>query len=288
MSFNIFKKRKVLYLRPHSGLGNRIRVLVSGIELSKLLNAKLIILWTKDDSLNANYFKLFEKSNSTNFCVVQSNLISNLICYRGSKSVYKNLSNLVRRLLGIDFMLSDNDFPEFVWDGKNVLNLNHPKVKLANNILINTCNQFEQNWSQLKVFVPSSKVKKKLSSLVLPNQYIGMHIRRLDHVALIQMSPLSLYVEQIEEEIRINQNVKIYLSTDDLKIEEILHGLFSKNLVTRKKCISRNSEAGIIDAFADILILSGSSKLYGSFESSFAVIASTYGNVPLIDLRVHI
>jgi hypothetical protein len=280
-------KRKVLYLRPHSGLGNRIRVIVSGMELSKLLNAKLIILWTRDDSLNANYFKLF-KNDFTNFLVIQSNLISNLICYRGAKSVYKILSNLVRRLLGIDFILSDNDFPEYVWYGKYVLNLNHPNVKLANNILINTCNQFEQNWSHLKSFTPSFEVKNKISSLALPNQYIGMHIRRQDHVALIQMSPLSLYIEKIEEEIQLNQNVKIYISTDDLKIEGLLHGLFSKNIVIRKKCISRNSEAGMIDALADILILSGSSKLYGSFESSFAVIASTYGNVPLIDLRVHI
>jgi hypothetical protein len=280
-------KNKKIFLRPHSGLGNRFRVLVSGIELSKLLNAKLIILWTRDDSLNANYFKLFEKSVSTNFLVIQSNLISKLICYTGTKFFYKILSNLVRRLLGIDFILSDNDFPEFVWNGKNELNLNHPKVKLSNNILINTCNQFEQNWSHLKFFAPSLEVKKKLSSLVFSNQYIGMHIRRQDHFALIQMSPISLYIEKIEEEIQLNQNVKIYLSTDDLKIEGLLHGHFSKNIVIRKKCLSRNSEAGIIDALADILILSGSSKLYGSFESSFAVIASTYGNVPLIDLRIH-
>ncbi len=278
---------KKIYLRPHSGLGNRIRVLVSGIELSKLLNAKLIILWTRDDSLNANFYKLFEKVDDSNISVIQSNLFSKLICYRGDRIFYRIVSNLFRILLGIDFMLFDNDFPEYVWNGQNVLNLNHPKVKFAKNILINTCNIFEQNWSHLKVFVPSLEVKKKLSSLALPNQYIGMHIRRQDHVALIQMSPLSLYIEKIEEEIQLNQNVKIYISTDDLKIEGLLHGLFSKNIVIRKKCISRNSEAGMIDALADMLILSGSSKLYGSFESSFAVIASTYGNVPLIDLRVH-
>jgi len=278
---------KKIFLRPHSGLGNRIRVIVSGMELSKLLNAKLIILWSKDDSLNANFYKLFEKVDDSNISVIQSNLFSKLICYRGDRIFYRMVSNLFRILLGIDFMLFDNDFPEYVWNGQNVLNLNHPKVKFAKNILINTCNIFEQNWSHLKMIIPSIEVQNKISTFGLLSEYIGIHIRRNDHYGLIAISPINLYTEKIREEILRNKSIKIYLSTDDLELESFLHNQFSENIVVRQKCINRNSEVGIIDAFIDIIILSRSLKLYGSFESSFAVVASTYGNVPLIDLRIH-
>ena len=52
----------MIYLQPHSGLANRIRVIVSGLAFSTEENQPLIIYWKKDSGLNCDFYDLFERN----------------------------------------------------------------------------------------------------------------------------------------------------------------------------------------------------------------------------------
>ncbi|RZK16954.1 MAG: hypothetical protein EOO43_13970, partial [Flavobacterium sp.] len=52
----------MIYLQPHSGLANRIRVIVSGLAFSAKQGHPLIIYWKKDSGLNCDFHDLFRTS----------------------------------------------------------------------------------------------------------------------------------------------------------------------------------------------------------------------------------
>ena len=79
------------------------------------------------------------------------------------------------------------------------------------------------------------------------------------------------------------RDANFYVTTDDRTVEKALRDHFpaEKLIFYENKVIDRDSKEGIEDATIDMLCLSKSCKILGSFNSTFSLIPSIMGGIPL-------
>ncbi|XVJ67687.1 MAG: hypothetical protein HEQ40_16480 [Lacibacter sp.] len=273
----------MIYLKPEYGLANRIRVIVSGINLAEALGTSITIIWDSNAECNINFKEIFNEKKIA--CKVKKfNIFYKLAFYSGSNPAVKYLQGFILKFLKVDFLFTDAHMKEFVWRyGGDIINIKSLKTKFKNNLAIKSCHEFYFNRDVLiNRLVPTEELQRRINNFFRDDcEIIGVHIRRTDNEVSIKKSPLSAFVKRIELELKKNPDVKFYLATDSVEvIEDLLHRFGSK-IIYEQKLLSRNSPQGIKDAFFDIGVLSKCNKILGSYWSSFSYIASQYGNIPL-------
>lgn len=263
----------MLTVLPFGGLGNRMRVIDSAFLLAgqhKISEVNLI--WLRKWELNARFYSIFQPFPK------HLNLVDGLVYYFFLylvKHIYvQKYEKLYRFIFGLyyDLVLLDNDIKDK--QAEEIYGLTKGKKR----ILIASCYGF-QNSSNFESFIPSDKVRKRLDALNLPESYVGVHIRRTDHSAIIKESSLEHFVQACHEEIEKNKGVKFFLATDDLIVKSTFHNQFGERLITQETELSRGSEEGIIGAFVDILALAGAEKIICNLKSSFAETAIKIGSI---------
>lgn len=272
----------MIYIHPHSGLANRIRVIISGINLAKKRNEQAVILWSKDESLFAEFN-----------CIFETNEVFKII----NVTKYKRIIGLIRRVrilkkfffifFRISNYIQDSDIPKYVWStGTNNIDFRFLS-NCSKNTYIYTCHEFLFDTNLLNVLQPTKLIKDAIEENIslFSRNTIGIHIRRADHKEAIENSPLNLFVSVIETELLKNFDSTFFLATDDVDTEILLKNKFGNKILTNKKVFSRITEEGIKGAVIDLYCLSATKKIYGSFYSSFSDIASRIGNIPLEILK---
>jgi hypothetical protein len=110
---------------------------------------------------------------------------------------------------------------------------------------------------------------------------IGVHVRRGDNVRSIHYSPLGEFIRILRDEVAKDDNVQFYLATDCMDTERDLLECFKEKILSRPRELKRNSSQGIKDALIDMVCLSRTRKIYGSYWSSFSEVAAQIGQIPL-------
>ena len=268
----------MIYLQPHSGLANRFRVIISGLHFSDIVQQKLTVIWKKDHSLFSDFTDLFETDDK--IILKKKNYKIRILNNVRNTCFYKLLSTI----FSIDFFLFDMDIRELVWStGTNNINLSK-LPKDGTNFYFYTCHEFYFDRQYLKHLRPVKAIRENISLNVksFTNKTIGIHIRRTDHYKAIEVSPLENFIEKIRDDLAKDMNINYFLATDDMEVEKTLIGLFSNKIITYSKEYSRKNVKGMQDAVVDLYTLSATSKIYGSFNSSFSDMAARIGNIPLI------
>lgn len=114
---------------------------------------------------------------------------------------------------------------------------------------------------------------------------IGVHIRRTDNGWATEYSPLGLFTKKVEEEIDSDHTTKIFLATDSSEIKRMFVRKYAERVVTRFNNSPRYTLKGEVDGLIDLLLLSKTKKVYGSFRSSFSDLASQIGKCPIEILK---
>jgi hypothetical protein len=275
----------MIYLEPTGGLGNRMRAIASCIWLSKQQNQNLKVIWKESHELIAPYQMLFRPTSE--FAIIESNDTD-------SNPKASDQPNLLKSLLaaGYNKWLSyDYCFKDpFIKDNEvRILD----KTKGEQHVYFKTCEQFGEHQDFYKVFHPIKSLEERILKLTDPHKgnLIGVHVRRTDHALSHQSSPLSLFIDKIQEEIDLNPNIKFFLSTDDEGVQRELSEKFESRMIYVPNKKNRQAPQGIQDAVVDMFCLANCDKIYGSFFSSFSIVASKLKNVELeilqsnIDLR---
>jgi hypothetical protein len=273
----------MIILEPFGGLANRMRVIESALNLMEEKHKEIKLIWNLSSELNCNFNDLFQPIQRIK---ISSKKAKYKYIIRTNQKTFlrRLLASFINNLLGVGYAIKENDFPLLIW--KNKLSIERV---FANNkkIYIHTCQEFGRNLNSYCEFRATPALQKKIDAQIVKfdEHTIGLHIRRGDHIESIDESPIELFIEKIKSEISNNVKVKFYLSTDDLKTEKEIIGLFKSHIITRPKNLNRNSDSGIKDALVDLYCLSSTTFIYGSFRSSFSDLSASIGNINIITLK---
>jgi hypothetical protein len=273
----------MITLEPMGGLANRMRVIASGLNLINNSNRELHVIWNLNEDLNCEFNVLFMPIDRVSIIEKERKYIFahhsfNPVFYKKIKAHFRN------KLLSIDYFINEMD----LLTGRVSNGFIEKTAKRNKNIYLKTTQRFASIEEELSQFRPSESIQNLINQQVSKynNSAIGVHIRRTDNYISISKSPVSLFINKIDEELKRNKDVKFYLATDDLKVEKELIDKFGSAIIVRKKVLNRNETEGIIDALIDMYCLSKTRYIYGSYWSSFSRMSAMLGNIKLNVLSV--
>jgi hypothetical protein len=273
-------KQHRIIVKPLAGLANRMRVIDSAISLSKQLDLPLEVVWNRERSLNCLYDDLFEPINE----------------FSVSSSWYNGLRRSIRPWESLSFIFRENLSLKVKFAGRVWLYDTHPsflqgmdflKFKAKNLIYISTAHRFSEP-ANIPLFRPIPAILQRIDKLTagFTDKTCGIHIRRSDSRLSISESPEYLFTDKINELIRRDPEIDFFLATDDISIKSRFLGTYPGRIKTNDHKLGRDDISGIQNALTDLYCLSRTSKIFGSFYSSFSATASLISGVPLDILKV--
>lgn len=143
----------------------------------------------------------------------------------------------------------------------------------------------ELDAASLAFLKPSAGILQKGEPLFsqLGAKTVGVHVRRTDHTEAIANSPLSLFADKMRQEMTEVLGTDFFVATDDEGVKrELREALPDAKLIFHDSgIIDRNSKEGICDAYIEMLALSRCRKILGSYNSTFSLLPSYIGDIPL-------
>lgn len=272
----------ILGIQPIGGLGNRMRVINSALNFSKDNNFKVNLYWRQSSICNCSFNKLFKLPEELSIIDYK-----NIFIKEGGK--IENILGKTSKLINIFYphgykkYFFYQDIIKMKREGFDFKDLSR-----FNSVFIQAYTDFYANSHQLSYLQPNDHINEEINNICnkhFTTNTIGIHIRRTDNIKSILNSPDSLFFDKMDNEISLNPNVNFFLATDSADTEENFKLRYKERIIVLQKIRARNSEQGIIDAYIDLLCLSKTAKIYGSYYSSFSEMASTIGKNELIILQ---
>jgi|SaaInl5LU_22_DNA_1037371.scaffolds.fasta_scaffold00234_5 hypothetical protein len=266
--------RKSIVVKANGGLGNKMRVLTSCVALAKKMKQEVTVLWVNNYELNCSYFDLFEPIPELRIIELKYIPWWNKLGHR------LRLKDLETRYQDFDLQMTDadivplRDFPE---------KLLHRLVN-ADKIYVDTCEQFYRDAITWGCFEPCSKIVEEVSRRITEmrtDTYYGVHIRRGDNEQSKNISSTAGFLSALSEIIREEPECKFYLSTDDKGEAKIIKKMIGDRLFHFAAGQKRDTPKDIQSALVDLLMLSKSQKIIGSYWSGFSEVAALVGDIPL-------
>lgn len=265
--------QKTLTLIPYGGLGNRLRVLNSAFLLGKDLGAELKLIWFKKWELNSDLEALFA---TTGYVYTPASPLTVALLKPFLKHIWiQKYESMYRKTLNLfyDKVYFDSDVtaltPAQLWED----------ACRYRRVLIATCYQFYdfENFDNYEV---APAIRQRIDNLTknFDSHTVGVHIRRTDHIALIEASPVELFVEHMTRMVEEDSAVKFFLATDDESVKQSMLQQFGERLLTQQTPLTRDSHEGMVGAVVDIYALSKTRTIICTTKSSFAKMAAMIGD----------
>ncbi len=259
-------KIKKLTLLLRDGLANRMRVIAS-VAHFRHEGVDVKVLWLKNSALNCDFEQIFKPIKGFNIINIirEPRMIHSKQC----NSIKRIAAKIYNKYKGYDYVFTKGE--------NNISKQLKPIFEKYKTVYVAMCFCLTEQ-EDYSIFIPSENVADIISKINYQN-YIGIHIRRGDHIWATEKSPINLFTDYIDKHIHENQ---FYIATDspDIKYMLSLH-YGTKNILIHDFCLDRNSTQGIIDAYAEMIILSKAKLIIGSRFSSFDEVAAKIGNIQL-------
>lgn len=266
---------------PIGGLANRVLAITSAIAFCQDHNVKLRILWFKDWGMGADFHSIMELSQPFNEVEIIDASWKDYIYDRPRKRNFWIPKIWQRFLFGKRF------YDEDMFSSFSVQALEEAVLKFKSVYVVH-CSDFYKKENILQFLKPTSAVLEAIEErkrlLGLDENMIGIHIRRTDNVWSIENSPLFMFITKIKEEIAKDPTVRFYIASDDLGEKQKLKEQFGDRIVTLFDEVRRDNEQGILDAIVELYTLASMKKIYGSFGSTYSMLAAGIRNIPRIEV----
>ena len=137
------------------------------------------------------------------------------------------------------------------------------------------------------LFLPNGQIRKKINDRCsgFSDYTIGVHVRRTDNILSVNESPIELFYKYIDDELKNHNGMTIYLATDSENVKRDFRNRYGNLVITSDNEADRGSVEGIQDGIVDLYSLSETSRIYGSYGSSFSELAAEIGGIPLTIVR---
>ena len=269
-------------LLPIGGLANRMRAIASAVHLCRLSGCSLDVYWFRDKGLNARFSDIFKEIETDKVCIHGDSLLGKLLYdhpRRHNMWIPRVPQKLLFRNRVYDNEINDYErnkdiFMKFLAEGGLYVSSCYPIIDFNTDIFRD-------------LFKPVEEIETKAYSVIsnMSDYRIGIHVRRTDHIVSINNSPNELFYQAIDEELNLNNSLSIYLATDSENVKEDFKNKYGNRIFFSTSEADRNSVSGIMDAVAEMYVLSMTNKIYGSYGSSYSEVAAALGGIPLIVLK---
>lgn len=262
----------MITVKPHGGLGNRIRVLYSVLGINKEMDHSIKILWDCHRELNCPFEELFLIPRSCRVRNVQQGFYR-----KASRFALDKLHLSKLRKYKYSLVLSDKKIVKIRSEKADFFELFQHQ-----SIYIETCRHFFKGskiTDYLTINPSIEEEAQKYYKTFGPNVY-GIHIRRTDNFVSKKISPPSAFIKKIGEKLEKEEDARFFLATDSKKVEKKIISEFGNKIITREnEELDRNTEQGIKDALITMVCLSNTKKIYGSYFSSFTSVSAMLSGI---------
>ena len=267
-------------LYVHSGLNNKLIPLLGLLRIAKKENRILKCLWGNDAYINRTLFNfndLFESIDNLE-----------LITIKEYEDLFNNQNNKIYNKSG-----SDRDRSGVIYNNdKNEIILFHKVVHLISYHNDNVVGNFVPYPREIKEITPIISELREIAKLLKPVEkiqtkidtttenfkginVIGLHIRTTDGgFTDIPSKNVFGFINNLLQE---NHGSKIYISCDNLELENEIKNSFSNNILYFSNPFGENysdkynrSSWGTMNAVCEMFILSKCNKFYGTPSSSLS------------------
>ena len=261
-------------LIPEGGLCNRIYAITSAISFAKKHNLQLTVVWFRDWGMGAKFYDLFTLSPTVENVIIKDADFWDFLKY--AKPVKHNFF-IPKLYQKIKF-----DKTYFYYKEQVSVEKWYYSNESCNKFYLFHCHKFYDNYGILNILSPEKNIQKKIDEQVklLSRNTIGVHIRRTDLTESIKDSPLSAFIEKMQQEIELDADANFYVASDSQEEKEKLINIFGDRIITVKNELKRNTKNGIIDALIELYTLASTKKIYGSSHSSYSLLASEINGRP--------
>ena len=265
-----------LTLVPEGGLCNRIYAITSAVAFAKKHHLLLKVIWFKDRGMGAGFYDLFDLSPTVENVEIKDAGFVDFFKY--AKPIKSNffLPELYQKL----------KFDAVYFGNKEQVSVeewyfSHPD---AHDFYLFHCQKFYDNTAFLNLLSPVSSIQKRINkqlNLLSPHT-VGVHIRRADLASFVEpQSPLSAFIEKMQQEIAANPQTDFYVASDSPDEKKNLTDIFGERIITVENNLKRNTKEGIIDALIELHTLASTKKIFGSYYSSYSTLASEIKGIPI-------
>ena len=271
------ENQKFIVCVNRAGIGNRLRGLVSAIRLCKLLKRKLLLYWENNQYCGCNFNDLFENK----FDEVTKEELKK-IKNKNSK-IYKDV--LEEGYEQYDYLIFDtwkfvflpeeiqNDFNK-AYISKEGSNVNFEFQRIPED-------KKKEIINHLSELIPVESIRKIVENFSEENNLsncIGLHIRRADYDFTVEDRGKVSSDRRFIEKIQSMPNEKFLLCTDGVKTENNLKELFKDRIIVYPKGDrKRSKKESLQEALIDMLLLSKTKNIFGSYLSTFTELAWWFG-----------
>jgi hypothetical protein len=289
----------MIYFRPLGGLCNRIRAMDSIISLAIDYGHKVIVLWVQNEKCNCPYSSLFKPPENTDIKIVEVKheleITKVYALDNYEESIHENFKIIFPTVHLDDFLLNKELSSVYNWKLYNgiksseeidalfikKIDLKLKKLLAKETIYITSCYRLSPLKNKYTFFKPIDKIVKKVDAITIKfNNTIGVHIRRTDHIVSKKYSALKKFELEMGKYILLEDSTTFYLSTDCKETKNQLVSKFKNRIIKQEiNSYDRNDKTAIKEALVDLLALSKSKKIIGSYLSSFTDMAVDIGGL---------
>jgi len=260
---------------PLGGLCNRMRAIASGVHLAKEKGSDIIIYWHKNRDCFAHFSELFQPIENKQVQVKPYTFREFYLAVNRKKNLC--IPGLIRGFIFDNQIVGQYECLEEAF----------PEKFPGKNIFITSGYSLTKHEPLKDLFVPIPELQNRVNSILarFTGNVIGIHIRRGDNLQSIGKNTVEDYCRYIESELCENPGIQFYLATDSPEVKKELIQRFKKNILFNEGLMQRDSLTGMKDAVVDLWCLSRTTKIVGSYYSSFSDLAAEMGGIPLIILE---
>lgn len=267
-----------LFIYPEGGLANRLYCIYSGIYWQKYFQVKMKILWEINHVCGIPFEKIFQPLPNVEVKTIYNMPLNDRMAFRSLKGrLY------IRKLKRTHNYFSSIETGQIFSGGRE--EVMGEILRSPREYCIRYYGDFAGREHILDVIddlKPTAEIENTVNEVMNPYMdfhTVGVHIRRTDfYKEYIQKSSLSAFIDCMEKVLKVKPDTYFYLATDDESIELELSEKFpliKHKIFSDKK--SRKTEAGMIDAYVDMLCLGRCKSVYGTYASTFSSMSAAIG-----------
>jgi hypothetical protein len=270
----------LITVKPYGGLGNRIRVLYSVIGINREVGHEIKILWGCGRDLNCPFDELFIHPDNCRVRNFEQGLVKSVYEFSLRKLRFSKLRPYI-----YDLVLTKNKILEIKNETDDFLAL----FKNHSSIYLESCISFYEGAKIEDLLTIHPDILNRAERIFrrFESPTYGIHIRGTDNQLSKKYSPPAVFENFIRKKIEKEGSARFFLATDSKEVESEFINIFGERIFTsNNKILDRNSRQGIKNALVDMVCLSRTKKVYGSYFSSFSSISAMLSGIECENVTV--